>query len=108
MTKLERSWILYDWANSAYSITVTTAVFPLFFKGVVAEDLAAATSTALLAYANTGYALIVALLAPVLGTLADYPNRRKLLFGGFLVLGLVATALLAVAQEDGWQLTLAI
>ncbi len=37
-TKQENSWVLYDWANSAYSIVVTTAVFPLFYKSAVAES----------------------------------------------------------------------
>ncbi len=49
-TKQENSWILYDWANSAYSIVVTTAVFPLFYKSAAAESgVSAAQSTAYLA-----------------------------------------------------------
>ncbi len=47
-TKQENSWMLYDWANSAYSIVVTTAVFPLFYKSAVAESgIGAAQSTAI-------------------------------------------------------------
>lgn len=32
-TKAEKSWMMYDWANSAYSVIVTTAIFPIYYKG---------------------------------------------------------------------------
>ena len=45
-TKLEKSWALYDWANSAYTMTVTTTVFPLYFKAA-AEEMGVTASHAL-------------------------------------------------------------
>ena len=71
MTKQERSWILYDWANSAYSIAIITAIFPIFFKNVAASGMENYESTAWLGYGNSIYTLIIALLAPFLGALAE-------------------------------------
>ncbi len=103
LTKSERSWVMYDWANSAYSITVTTAVFPLFFGQIAREGgLSDTVSTAVLGYGNSIYALLIALLAPLLGTLADYRGRRKKYFRTFLFLGTLSTILLVFIQPGAW------
>ena len=52
-TREERSWILYDWANSAYTIIITTAIFPLFYQTVTSE----ATYLATWAYGNSAASL---------------------------------------------------
>lgn len=63
-TKQENSWVLYDWANSAYSIVVTTAVFPLFYKSAAAESgVSAAQSTAFLGYTIAISTFILAMLS---------------------------------------------
>ena len=104
LTKSERSWVIYDWANSAYSITVTTAVFPLFFGQIARQGgLSDTTSTAVLGYGNSLYALLIALLAPLLGTLADYRGRRERYFRTFLFLGIGATILLLLIRPGAWQ-----
>ncbi len=103
LTKPERSWVLYDWANSAYSITVTTAVFPLFFGQIARQGgLSDTASTAVLGYGNSIYALLIAVLAPILGTMADYKGRRKKYFKGFLYTGTGATLLLMLIQPGAW------
>ncbi len=103
LSKNERSWVLYDWANSAYSITITTAIFPLFFGQIAREGgLSDTASTAVLGYGNSFYALLIAFLAPILGTLADYKGRRKKYFTVFLILGTAATALLILIQPGAW------
>jgi len=102
MTKQERSWILYDWANSAYSLTVTTAIFPIFFKNVAAAGVEGFKSTALLGYGNSLYTLIIAFLAPVLGTIADYQNNKKRFFFTFFILGVFSTAFLATISEGNY------
>ena len=91
LNKEEWSWMLYDVANSAFVLVVVTALMPLYFKDVAAAQLPAATSTAYWAYANGASSLVLALLAPFLGALADYPGRKKRYFTAFLVLGLTAT-----------------
>ena len=102
MTKQERSWILYDWANSAYSVTVTAAVFPIFFKSFAAKGLAEYQSTSILAFGNSTYVLIIAVLAPILGTIADYRNFKKRFFLGFFLLGVLGTLCLALIAEGQW------
>lgn len=77
-TKQQRQWIFYDWANSGYGILVVTAVLPVYFKAVVRDaGVSAANSTALWGYANSLGTLVISLLAPLLGALADYPRFKR-------------------------------
>ncbi|MFP4364196.1 MAG: MFS transporter [Spirochaetia bacterium] len=103
MTKTERSWILYDWANSAYSMAVTSAIFPLFFKEVAAATMPLHQSTGMLGFINSGYMLVIAILAPLLGTIADYKGYKKRFFSGFFVLGILSTFLLIFVREGWWH-----
>lgn len=102
MTKQERSWVLYDWANSAYSLAITTAIFPIFFKNVAAKGLEGFTSTAYLGYGNSIYTLLIAFLAPILGTIADYKNNKKRFFTFFFSIGVLATFSLTMINEGEW------
>lgn len=107
MTKAERSWALYDWANSAYTIVIVTAILPLYFKSSATEaGIAASTSTAYWGYANSLATLIVSILAPILGTIADFKGFKKRFFVFFTALGVVFTFLLAVVPSDQWLLLL--
>jgi UMF1 family MFS transporter len=92
----ERAWVLYDVANSAYALIVATAIFPLFYKNVIAAELPGAVSTARLAFASSAFTLVVAVLATVLGPMADYEGRKKRFFAAFFGLGVAATGLLAL------------
>jgi UMF1 family MFS transporter len=103
MTKQERSWILYDWANSAYSIAITTAILPLYFKDVIAASLPASLSTAYWGYANAFATLLISLSAPFLGTMADYRGYKKRLFTIFMLLGTLSTASLYFVQPGQWK-----
>lgn len=77
-SKQQWYWIFYDWANSGYGILVTTAVLPVYFKAISQNaGVSAANSTAYWGYANSIGTLIVSLLAPLLGTLADYPHTKR-------------------------------
>ena len=106
-TKIEKSWILQDWANSAYSIMITTAVFPLFFKAVATgADVSAANSTAYLGYANSIGTLVVSMLAPILGAIADYKGYRNPMFTLATGLGIIATISFAFISDENWQLLL--
>lgn len=93
--KLERSWILYDCGNSAYSIAITTALFPILldmFKG----------DSMVLGYYNSIASALVALISPILGTIADYKDRKKRFFIFFFALGVVTTASLAFVPRPHW------
>jgi MFS transporter, UMF1 family len=99
LTKEERSWILYDVANSAFILIVVTTLMPIFFKGVAAAGLPSNRSTALWGYTNSGASIILALMAPILGTLADYRGMKKRLFLAFFSLGIVMTFLFPTIGE---------
>lgn len=108
-TKIEKSWILQDWANSAYSIMITTAVFPLFFKAVSeGAGVSAVNSTAYLGYANAIGTLVVSLLAPILGAIADYKGYRNPMFSLATGLGIIATFSFAFIPDENWLLLLII
>lgn len=108
-TKIEKSWILQDWANSAYSIMITTAVFPLFFKAVSeGAGVSAVNSTAYLGYANAIGTLAVSLLAPILGAIADYKGYRNPMFSLATGLGIIATFSFAFIPDENWLLLLII
>lgn len=86
--------MLYDWANSAYSILVA-ALLPIYINGMgeaAGYDAAARTSNWGLVVALS--ALLVAVLAPILGAIADYRGMRKKLFAGFFLTAAIATALI--------------
>ncbi|MBL4952978.1 MFS transporter [Neobacillus sp. YIM B02564] len=107
MTKQENSWVFYDWANSAYSILITTAVFPLYFKAAATEaGLAATTSTAYWGYANSFATLLISICAPVLGSIADFKGFKKRFFTFFFALGVIFTLMLAVVPSNQWLILL--
>lgn len=106
-TKQENSWALYDWGSSAYSIIITTAVFPLFYKSsATAAGVDLNISTAYLGYTIAIFTFILAMLGPILGTIADYRGMKKKFFTFFFVLGVTFTALLAFVPFDNWLLLL--
>ena len=96
-----RAWALYDAANSVYYTTVLQ-IFPIYFVRVAAADRPAAVATGLYAWSTAVAALVVAILAPVLGALADHSGLKKRFFTGFLVLGVVPTALLVTVGRGDW------
>ena len=86
------SWALYDWANSAFATTVMAGFFPVFFKQYWNAGVVATESTFRLGVTSGIASLIVALLAPVLGAIADRSGARVRLLMLFTVLGAAATA----------------
>lgn len=108
MTREERSWILYDVANSAFVLVMVTAIMPIYFKDIAAQNLPAAVSTSYWGFANAAASSVLALLAPILGALADYRARKKRFFLIFLTGGLFFTLLLALLGTGQWLLCLAL
>jgi UMF1 family MFS transporter len=103
MSKQEKSWVFYDWANSAYSIIITTAVFPLYFKAAASQaGISPSDSTAYWGYTNSIATLLVSISAPVLGTVADYQGFKKRFFTFFFLLGIIFTSMLAVIPNTQW------
>ncbi|UGB33469.1 MFS transporter [Metabacillus sp. B2-18] len=107
ITKEENSWIFYDWASSAYSIIISTAVFPIYYKAAAMNaGVSAANSTAYLGYTISIATFILAMLGPILGTIADYQGYKKRFFSFFFTLGMGFTALLAFIPSEQWLLLL--
>lgn len=102
MTRPEKSWILYDVANSAFVLVIVTAIMPIFFKEVVTRGVAAEVSTAWWGYANAFSSLLLAIMAPLLGSCADYLGWKKRLFALFLAIGVTATSFLFFSSEGAW------
>jgi UMF1 family MFS transporter len=106
LSKEEISWILYDVGNSAFVLVMVTAIMPIFFKDFAAKGVADALSTAHWGFANSTASLLLAILAPLLGTFADYKNLKIKFFTIFLGIGLVFTLLLTMVNEGQWRLCL--
>ena len=102
-TKEEKSWIMYDWANSAYSLVIVTALLPIYFKFVATNGgVSEVNSTAYWGYASSIGTLIVSISAPILGTLADYQGYKKRFFYVFSLSGMITTLALAFVPDKSW------
>lgn len=102
VSKAAWSWAVYDWANSAYTTTVMAGFFPVFFKQFWAADLTANESTFWLGLANAFSGLLIALLAPVLGAMADRGGLKKRMLLSFTTLGVLMTAALFLVDQGEW------
>ena len=101
LTKEERSWILYDVANSAF-VLILSATIPVYFRAIAEAGGVSSTDVSSIFASNTAIAvLIVAVLAPILGAIADTKGMKKKLFSASLVIGLLGGLSLAVV--DKWQ-----
>ena len=105
------SWAFFDWANSAFSLVVMTAFFPALFKDYWCEGVPGMTSersTLYLGYANTISSLIIALIAPIIGSIADQGHGKKRFLLVFTFLGAAATAMLPLAAQGNYLLAAAL
>lgn len=93
-TKQEISWMMYDWANSAHSVIVVT-LLPIFFDTVASYTADSVSSMSTWGYATSIAMAIVAIAAPFLGVFGDIRGMRKRLFSIFMILGVVAVALMS-------------
>ena len=96
------AWAFYDWANSAFATVVIAGFFPIFFKEFWSIDVEATESTFRLGIANSLASLIVLILAPVLGAIADQGALKKRFLLIFAALGILGTALLGGVSEGLW------
>jgi MFS transporter, UMF1 family len=101
-----RAWAFYDWANSAFWTTIIAAVFPIYFARVAAADLEPSVATTRFAAATTVAMVIVALLSPILGAMADYAGLKMKMLGGFVGLGVLATGSMYFIERGDWKLAI--
>lgn len=97
-------WAMYDWANSAFATVVMAGFFPVFFKEYWNVGLAPVESTFRLGVANSVASLMIVLLAPLLGAVADCMGKRKAMLFLFAFLGMAMTASLYLVGEGHWLL----
>lgn len=98
------AWALYDWGNSAFATTVMAGFFPVFFSAYWAVGASSEQGTFYLGLANSIGSLIVAILAPFLGAIADWGSYKKRMLAFFALLGSVMTASLYILQMGSWPL----
>lgn len=100
LTRHEISWILYDVANSAFTM-ILTATIPIYFRSLAdAANVAPEYATSIWGTTTSAALLILACLSPILGALADYQNMKKRIFGWFLALGIIGGSAMILAP--GW------
>jgi MFS transporter, UMF1 family len=96
--KVVRAWYMYDWANSVYSLVITSAIFPVYYKAVAksgGEDMVPffgfhILNSNLYSYALSFSFLLVAAVIPLLSGMADYSGRKKIYMKCFVWLGAIS------------------
>lgn len=99
LTKLEKDWILYDVGNSAF-ILISATIVPIFFKNIATDaGISNAMSTAYWSYTLSISTLILAVLGPILGRMADEKGRKKYFFLFCLAVGVIGCAVLGLINH---------
>jgi len=100
-SRTEWSWIFYDWANSVYATNIMAAIFPILYSQVAGSG---SLGDHLYGYAVSLANLLVAALSPYLGAIADFKGMKKKLWMGFMITGVVFTAVMGLVGS--WQMML--
>ena len=95
-------WILYDWANSAFALLILVAIYPLFFKTYYAAGFESVDATLWYGVGASGASLFIALISPMLGSIADLSGYRLRWLFGFASLGILSTASLFFVGQGQW------
>lgn len=98
------SWALYDWANSAFATTVMAGFFPVFFKSYWSGGADVTASSFRLGLANSAAGIVIMVLAPLLGAIADKGGARKKFLLFFTAMGVVMTGALYFVEQGAWEL----
>lgn len=105
-TKAIWGWALYDWANSAFATTVMAGFFPIYFKQYWSYGADVNLSTARLGLGNSMASLLVAILAPIIGAIADQGALKKQFLTFFALLGISITALFFFIPQGQWLMAI--
>ena len=117
--KVVNGWALYDWGNSAYNLVITSTIFPAYFEAIAVDNKKISTTSvtflgrqfensALYNYTLAFAMLIVAIMSPLLSSIADYKGNKKKFMNFFLTIGSLACALLFFFNtQDGTTATTA-
>jgi len=101
-------WAFYDWANSAFATVIIAGFFPIFFKEYWADNLSTSESTFQLGMANAIASLVIVVIAPLLGAIADQRQQKKYFLILFATLGISMTCALTLVAQGAWVLAVAV
>jgi len=111
-SKTIRAWCMYDWANSAYSLIITTTFFPIYYSAVAKQpdgtDLVSffgwiVSSNVLFSWMLSFAILVMAILSPILTGIADNTGKKKLFMGIFCYIGAIACLSLWGFEKETFQ-----
>jgi UMF1 family MFS transporter len=103
-----RAWALYDVANSAWITTVMTTVFPIFFVAfATGAGLPDPVARSRFAFAGSVSMVLIGVLGPLIGAIADFRGSKKLFMGAFVAAAVASTAAMAFVASGHWLLLLA-
>ena len=98
------SWVLYDWANSAYATIVLAGFFPIIFAEYFATSVLPSERTLYLGISNSVASLILIFIAPIFGLLSDKFSNKKLFLLIFASLSISSTLILSLIAKDSYVL----
>jgi len=109
--KVVNGWAMYDWASSSYNLVITSTIFPTYFEAIAVDDAAVSKTTvtflgrqfdntALYNYAIALSLLVVAIMSPLLSSIADYRGNKKKFLQFFLTIGSIACASMYFFETD--------
>ena len=100
--KIINAWSMYDWANSAFVTTIMAAVLPIYYSAIAETSLTPTQTTAYWGYTNSIALILVALISPILGAIADFRGAKKRYLVYFALLGIAASALMFFLTTGDW------
>ena len=112
--KVITAWAMYDWANSAYSLIITSAIFPAYYTAIAPPQVTFIgriyDRSALASYAISFSFLIIAFLSPILSSIADYKGNKKAFMKFFCYLGSLACCSMVFLTKEtiGWGIVASI
>ena len=106
--KTIRGWIMYDWANSVYQLTIASAIFPTYYNAMTSKNPdftvdffgAKIINSVLYSWAIAASYLVIALISPLLSSMADFTGRRKGFMRAFTLIGAISCGLLFFFNEN--------
>ena len=103
LSRQQFSWALYDWSNSAFAVVVLAGFYPIFFREYWAAGEDPQQITFYLGVANSASSLIIVLIAPALGAIADQAGLKKRLLLISAILGITMTVALFGVDKGHWE-----
>lgn len=103
-SRIINSWVMYDWANSAFATTIMVVLLPIYYQSVAGVDLPGNKAVVYWGYTISIALLIAAVISPVLGAMADLQGAKKRYLIRFMFLGATGAGLLFFVRAGDWQM----